>query len=161
MSPDLDPSAQKVQDALRAAGFEAEVVELPASTRTALEAAQAIGVTLGQIVKTLVFRGAVSGKGILVEASGANRVNEARLAEQVGEAVVKADADFVRQATGYAIGGIPPLGHATELATFVDEDLLQYSEIWAAAGTPHAVFRLAPGDLLRMTGGKVMRITGW
>ncbi|MEA5078636.1 MAG: YbaK/EbsC family protein [Anaerolineaceae bacterium] len=156
---DISNSAKKVQDALKSAGIEAKVVELPDSTRTAVEAAQAIGTTVAQIVKSLVFRGQTSGKAILIEASGINRVNEKAVAAILGEPIGKADADFVREQTGYAIGGIPPLGHAHEMgAVLIDEDLLQYEELWAAAGTPHAVFRLTPDELIKIAGGKVVSI---
>jgi prolyl-tRNA editing enzyme YbaK/EbsC (Cys-tRNA(Pro) deacylase) len=152
-------SAQRVQQALNALGLDLRVVELPASTRSAIEAAQAIGCQVGQIAKSLVFRGQSSDRPILIVASGANRVNERRVAEAVGEPLGKADADYVRQRTGYAIGGVPPIGHTEPLLTLVDEDLLVYDEIWAAAGTPHAVFRLTPADLLRMTKGQALAIT--
>lgn len=156
---EISSSAKKVQDALKSAGIEAKVVELPDSTRTAVEAAQAIGTTVAQIVKSLVFRGQTSGKAILIEASGINRVNEKAVAAILGEPIGKADADFVREQTGYAIGGIPPLGHAHEMgAVLIDEDLLQYDELWAAAGTPHAVFRLTPDELVKIAGGKVVSI---
>jgi prolyl-tRNA editing enzyme YbaK/EbsC (Cys-tRNA(Pro) deacylase) len=156
---EISNSARRVQDALAALGIEATVVELPDSTRTAVEAAQAIGTTVAQIVKTLVFRGQVSGKAVLIEASGINRVNEKAVAELIGEPILKADADFVREQTGYAIGGIPPLGHAHPMgAVLVDEDLMQYSELWAAAGTPHAIFRLTPNQLVKMAAGKVVSI---
>ena len=156
---EISNSAKKVQDALKAAGIEAKVVELPDSTRTAVEAAQAIGTTVAQIVKSLVFRGQTSGKAILIEASGINRVNEKAVAAVLGEPIGKADADFVREQTGYAIGGIPPLGHDHEMgAVLIDEDLLQYEELWAAAGTPHAVFRLTPDELIKIAGGKVVSI---
>jgi Cys-tRNA(Pro) deacylase len=158
MSKELSASAQKVQDILEARGFSCQVVELPYSTRTAKEAAQAIGCQVGQIVKSLVFRGRQSHKPILVVASGTNRVNEQRLAELFGEPIEKADANFVRQHTGFAVGGVPPLGHTEPIETFVDEDLQRYEEIWAAAGTPFAVFRLTPTDLQRMTGGRVTSI---
>jgi len=155
----LAESARKVQKELQARGIEAKVLELPDSTRTAVEAAQAIGCTVAQIVKSLVFRGAASGKAILIEASGVNRVNEKAVAEILGEAIVKADADFVREKTGFAIGGIPPLGHATEMgAVLIDEDLLQYGTLWAAAGTPHAVFSLTPAELVKISNGKVVSI---
>ena len=155
----LAESAQKVQKELLARGIEAKVVELPDSTRTAIEAAQAIGCTVAQIVKSLVFRGAASGKAILIEASGVNRVNEKAVAEILGEAIVKADADFVREKTGFAIGGIPPVGHAAEMGTvLIDEDLLQYDTLWAAAGTPHAVFPLTPAELVKISNGKVVSI---
>jgi prolyl-tRNA editing enzyme YbaK/EbsC (Cys-tRNA(Pro) deacylase) len=156
---ELSESAQKVQKALAEWGIEARVVELPDSTRTAIEAAQAIGCTVSQIVKSLVFRGAESGAAILIEASGTNRVNEKAIAALIGEKIVKADADFVREQTGYAIGGIPPLGHAHPMkAVLIDEDLLQYAELWAAAGTPHAVFRLTPAELVKIAGGTVAAI---
>lgn len=159
MDKALSASAQKVQDTLRALGVTGRVVELPGSTRTALEAAQAIGCGVEQIAKSLVFRGKKSGKAVLVIASGANRVNEKRLRDLVTEPVQKGDADFVREQTGFAIGGIPPVGHAANLEVFIDQDLLQYEEIWAAAGTPHAVFRLTPSELTTMTGGRVVMIT--
>ncbi|MGB9699813.1 MAG: YbaK/EbsC family protein [Thermodesulfobacteriota bacterium] len=155
---ELSEQAQKVQEFLTSLGLSVEVKELPQSTRTAQEAAQAIGCTVGQIAKSLVFRGLQSGQAILVVASGANRVNEARLADLVGEPIAKADAAFVRRHTGFAIGGVPPVGHACALETYIDQDLLQYKEIWAAAGTPHAVFRLTPEDLQRIVPGKIVSI---
>lgn len=159
MSNQLSPSALKVQQALQEMGFELQVVELPDSTRTAAEAAQAVGCQVGQIVKSLVFKAKRSGRPVLVVASGVNRVNEKSIEALIGEPLGRADADFVRQQTGFAIGGVPPLGHSQPLETFVDEDLLQHAEIWAAAGTPNAVFRLTPADLVRMTGGRVVKIT--
>jgi prolyl-tRNA editing enzyme YbaK/EbsC (Cys-tRNA(Pro) deacylase) len=158
MAKELSSSARKVQDALEARGFACQVVELPASTRTAKEAAQAIGCRVEQIVKSLIFKGQQSGKPILVVASGTNRVNEKRLGELAGEPIEKASADFVRQHTGFAVGGVPPTGHLEPIETFIDEDLLQHEEIWAAAGTPFAVFRLTPADLQAMTGGEVVSI---
>jgi prolyl-tRNA editing enzyme YbaK/EbsC (Cys-tRNA(Pro) deacylase) len=155
----LSTSAQKVQDVLAELGMTLQVVELPSSTRTAVEAAQAVGCQVGQIVKSLVFRGAHSYRPVLIVASGANRVNEARLGAALGEPIAKADADYVRLRTGFAIGGVPPLAHAEPLSIFIDQDLLQYSEIWAAAGTPHAVFCLTPAQLVTMTGGTVTQIT--
>jgi len=133
-------------------------VELAQTTRTAAEAAAAIGCQVGQIAKSLVFRGKQSQRPILVIASGPNRVSEANLGELVGEAVERPDADYVRQRTGFAIGGVPPVGHLETLLTFVDEDLLRYEDIWAAAGNPHAVFKLSPSDLVRMTGGQVVAV---
>jgi prolyl-tRNA editing enzyme YbaK/EbsC (Cys-tRNA(Pro) deacylase) len=158
VSEKLQSSAQKVQEALTALGLPCQVVELPASTRTAQEAAQAIGCTVAQIVKSLIFRGTRTGKPILVLASGVNRVNEKRLGEAAGESIGKADADFVRQHTGFAIGGVPPVGHPTPIETYIDADLLQYPEIWAAAGTPRAVFRLIPRDLQKMNPGSIVSI---
>ena len=155
----LSDTAQKVQNELTALGIAGKVIELPDSTRTAVEAGQAIGCTVAQIVKSLVFKGASSGKPVLIEASGVNRVNERAVSALIGEEIVKADADFVREKTGYAIGGIPPVGHASEMGVvLIDEDLLQYEELWAAAGTPHAVFPLTPHELIRISGGRVVTI---
>ena len=154
----LSASALKVQQALSDLGMHLQVVELPSSTRTAVEAAQAVGCQVGQIVKSLVFRATRSDRPVLVVASGANRVNEPRLGDLLGEPIAKADADYVRLRTGFAIGGVPPLAHAEPLTIFIDQDLLQYAEIWAAAGTPHAVFCLTPAQLISMTGGKVIQI---
>lgn len=154
----LSPSARKVQDTLRALGFDLTVIEHAESTRTAQEAAERVGVTLGQIVKSLIFKGKASGKPILVLTSGANRVDEKRVKAYAGEKIERADANFVREVTGYAIGGVPPIAHAQPMETYLDEDLLQYDLIWAAAGTPNAVFELTPGDLQKMTGGKVASI---
>ncbi len=154
----LSASAQKVQQILKKMGFDCKVHELPASTRTAGEAADAVGCRLGQIVKSLVFKGGHSGKPVLVIASGANRVDEGKLSAQIGEPITKADPNFVRQRTGFAIGGVPPVGHREALATFIDQDLLQYDQVWAAAGTPHAVFPLNPADLQKMTGGALTAI---
>jgi prolyl-tRNA editing enzyme YbaK/EbsC (Cys-tRNA(Pro) deacylase) len=151
-------SASRVQAALVAKGVTATVVELPASTRTAVEAAAAVGCDVAQIAKSLIFRGVTSGEPLLVIASGANRVNEARVGEAAGEAIGKADAEFVRARVGFAIGGIPPLGHDTPLRTFIDEDLLRFERIWAAAGTPNALFELSGADLPRLTGGRVLRV---
>lgn len=135
-----------------------QVVELPGSTRTAVEAAQAVGCQVGQIVKSLIFKGAETNRPILVIASGPNRVDEARLAELANEPVKKADADFVRASTGFAIGGVPPVGLSNPVLTFIDEDLLQFTAVWAAAGTPHAIFQLDPAVLQRITGGTVTSI---
>jgi prolyl-tRNA editing enzyme YbaK/EbsC (Cys-tRNA(Pro) deacylase) len=158
MDESLSASARKVQQALQALGLDLQVVELPGSTRTALEAAQAVGCQVGQIVKSLVFKAKRSQRPVLVIASGPNRVDERRVEALIGEPLGKADADFVRQQTGFVIGGVPPVGHTQRLETFIDEDLLQYEEIWAAAGTPHAVFRLTPADLVQMTRGHVVAI---
>ena len=155
---ELSQSAQKVQTALQAMGLPSQVVELPGSTRTAVEAAQAVGCQVGQIVKSLIFRGVETDRPILVIASGPNRVDETRLAELANEPVKKADADFVRASTGFAIGGVPPVGLSGPIMTFIDEDLLQYEAVWAAAGTPHAVFQLNPAVLGRITGGTLASI---
>lgn len=158
MSAPLKPSAQKVQDALAARGFANRVVELPESTRTAAEAAAAVNCTVGQIAKSLVFVTKESGRPLLVIASGANRVNEKTLQALAGEKVTRPDADAVRAITGFVIGGVPPLGHAQPLTTYIDRDLLQYAAIWAAAGHPNAVFALTPAELVAMTQGEVIGI---
>ena len=154
----LSPSAQKVQEALHALGFDLTVIENTTSARTAQEAADRVGVTLGQIVKSLIFKGKASGKPILVLTSGSNRVDEKRIKAYAGEKIGRADADFVREVTGYAIGGVPPIAHTQQMETYLDEDLLQYDVIWAAAGTPNAIFELTPDDLQKMTNGRVERI---
>ena len=154
----LNPTAQKVQDQLTLLGFNCQVIEFQESTRTAQEAAQRAGCTLGQIIKSLIFKGQRTDKPILVLTSGANRVNELRISEYADEPIGRADADFVRTATGFAIGGVPPIGHAQKMETYLDEDLLQYPAIWAAAGTPNAIFELTPDDLQKMTGGKVVKV---
>ena len=159
MRMSLSSSAQKVQKALNAIGLQLEVVELPASTRTSQEAAEAVGCQVGQIAKSIVFQTLISHRPILVIASGPNRINEKVIAELTGEDIGKADADFVRQRTGFIIGGVPPIGHEQHLVTYIDRDLLPYPEIWAAAGTPHAVFHLKPEDLVKMTSGLVIQVT--
>lgn len=154
----LSPTAQKVQDLLTSQGFDLHVIEFTESTRTSQEAADRAGCSLGQITKSLVFKGKQTRKAILVLTSGANRVDEARLGEYAGEPVARADADFVRAVTGYAIGGVPPLGHAQPMETYLDEDLLQYDTIWAAAGTPNAIFELTPADLQKITGARALQV---
>ena len=155
---ELSPSAQRVQDAIRAAGVECTVLELAESTRTAEEAAAAVGCQVGQIVKSLVFRGKTSGKGIFVAVSGANRVNEKLFREIVGEKIERATPEFVREQTGFAIGGVAPVGHLQVMDSYIDQDLLGYGEIWAAAGTPNALFRLSPDDLIRLNGGTIVSV---
>jgi prolyl-tRNA editing enzyme YbaK/EbsC (Cys-tRNA(Pro) deacylase) len=147
-----------VQDALKALGFINEVMELQSTTRTSAEAAQAVGCRVEQIAKSIVFRGKQTDRPVLVIASGPNRVNEKKIEELISEPLGKADANFVREKTGFVIGGVPPVGHLEKIEIFIDEDLLQYEEIWAAAGSPNAVFRLTPSDLVKMTGGRVVSI---
>jgi len=154
----LSLSAQKVQDLLTSQGFDCKVIESTESTRTAQEAADRAGCLLGQIIKSLIFKGKTGHKPILVLTSGANRVDEKRISEYANESIVRADADFVRAVTGFAIGGVPPLGHVQKMETYLDEDLLQYKTIWGAAGTPNAIFELTPDDLIKMTNGKVVRV---
>lgn len=150
------PNAHRVAAAARRLGLEVEVVEFPDGTRTAEDAAAAIGVEVGQIVKSLVF--AVDDEVVLAMVSGSNRLDESRLAVLAagpGSVVDRVDAGAVRAATGYPIGGVPPLGHATDLRTFCDEDLLRYDVVWAAAGTPHHAFSVTPSSLVDATGAVV------
>ena len=154
----LSNSAQRVQDALAERDVDLQVMELPDTTRTAQEAAVAIGCTVGQIAKSLIFKGKESGRAVLVIASGDNRVDTEKVAEALGEPLGKADAAFVREQTGFAIGGVPPVGHIRPLPTFIDEDLRRFEEIWAAAGTPFAVFRLTPDELEQIAPGRVLAI---
>ncbi|MBV7272952.1 YbaK/EbsC family protein [Clostridium thailandense] len=158
MSSNLKKSAEKVQIALNKFGLELDVMELSDSTRTAQEAANTIGCTVSQIAKSLIFKGKTSKRPILIIASGTNRVNEKSIKEHIGEKLEKANADFVLEHTGFAIGGIPPIGHKNPIATLIDNDLMQYEEIWAAAGTPNAVFKLTPKVLVEITNGEVISI---
>lgn len=152
----MQASAAKVQAALHDLGLACQVRELPGSTRTAVEAAETIGCEVAQIVKSLVFQGKQSGDGYFVAVSGTNRVHEKRLGRLIGEPIRKADAEFTRQVTGYAIGGIPPVGHVQRLKAFVDEDLFQYEVLWAAAGTPFSVFSTTPDQLKAMCDGELV-----
>lgn len=156
MTNPMSPNACRVQEVLDGLGLKQRVREMGQTTRSAEDAARAVGCAVGQIAKSLVFKGSASQQAILVITSGANRVNEAGLARLIGEPVLKANADFVRAQSGFAIGGVPPVGHPHPLAVFIDEDLLQYPCIWAAAGSPQAVFHLTPQELQRITGGRVI-----
>jgi len=159
MNEAAESGPERVQRLLREAGLAAEVVRLASSARTAAEAAAAIGCTVEQIAKSIVFRGAHSGAHILVIASGGNRVDESRVAAAIGEPLAKADAAFVRERTGYAIGGVAPIGHAlAPRHVLIDADLAKLDPIWAAAGHPHTVFPLTYADLLRLTSGTVTQI---
>ncbi len=151
-------SIDRVRAALRAAELDCEVREMPSSTRTAEDAAQSIGCEVAQIVKSLIFRGETSGKPVLVLASGANRVDTAIISSLAGEQIGRADADFVRVQTGFAIGGVAPVGHLAQPVTLIDGDLLTYQTVWAAAGKPNAVFAINPSLLAGLTGGTVARI---
>lgn len=150
----MKASVARVVDALKAAGLQVEVREFAESTRTADDAAAAIGSTVGQIVKSLVFL--AGNEPILALVSGDNRADTAKLARLVGAEIRRADADSVRRATGFAIGGVPPLGHSTPLRAFLDRDLLRYATVWAAAGTPNAVFAIAPSDLVRVANAEAV-----
>jgi len=156
--PTLSPSAQKIQDLLHSLGYQFTVIEHAESTRTAQEAADRAGCELGQIVKSLIFKGRHTEKPILVLASGPNRVNEKLISEYAGEAISRPDADFVRAVTGFVIGGVPPFGHIQKMETYIDEDFLQYPTIWAAAGTPNAIFELSTDVLQKITDGKIVRV---
>jgi prolyl-tRNA editing enzyme YbaK/EbsC (Cys-tRNA(Pro) deacylase) len=158
MTESLSKSAQSVQESLLKHGLQCKVIELAASTRTAQEAATALNCTVAQIVKSLIFRTLPDNQPILVLASGVNRVNEKAVAAIIGKEIAKADADFTRSVTGFAIGGIPPAGHTQKITTYIDQDLLKLDELWAAAGTPHAVFKLHARDLPRITQGTIISI---
>lgn len=154
MNDSLSTSAGRVQRYLQSHGYDITVKELPGSTRTAAEAAATIGCNVGQIAKSLVFMEKKSGEAILVVASGSNLVDLAKIDAQTGLALKRAEGKFIKEKVGFAIGGIPPAGHAIPLRTLLDVDLLQYPIIWAAAGTPHAVFPLVPSALEQLTGGQ-------
>jgi prolyl-tRNA editing enzyme YbaK/EbsC (Cys-tRNA(Pro) deacylase) len=144
---ELSAPILRVADAAQAFGLDIALRVMPASTRTAEEAAAACGCSVGEIVKSLVFRGAQSGRAILLLVSGANRVDESKVAETIGEPIERPDAAFVRAATGFAIGGIPPFGHTTPLACWIDRDLMRFERVFAAAGTPNAIFAVSPTAL--------------
>lgn len=158
MSSKKSASQEKVEQALAAIGIETEVTVLPDSTRTAKEAAHAVGCRVAQIAKSIIFMARDSKLPVLVIASGINRIDELKIARILDEEIVQAKPDFVREKTGYAIGGVPPLAHNTPLTTIIDRDLFQYDRIWAAAGTPRAVFRLTPKELVQATEGKVAEV---
>jgi prolyl-tRNA editing enzyme YbaK/EbsC (Cys-tRNA(Pro) deacylase) len=152
----MHPNAERVQAELRALGAGGEVVELAASTRTSQEAAAAIGTTVAQIAKSLVF---IAGEApVLVIASGVNRVSLTKLEAILDGHATRPDAETVKRLTGFPIGGVAPVGHATRPRVLIDRDLLQYEEIWAAAGTPNAVFRTAPEELARITKGELVDV---
>jgi prolyl-tRNA editing enzyme YbaK/EbsC (Cys-tRNA(Pro) deacylase) len=156
---DLSSSARRVQAALDAQGVYLKVQELPRSTRTAVDAAEAVGCGVGQIAKSLILLAQESGRPILAIVSGSNRLDEQKLGERIGEMVRMASADEVREKTGFAIGGVPPVGHLEALRTFIDQDLMRYEVIWAAAGTPRAVFQLRPDELVRITAGEIIPVS--
>jgi prolyl-tRNA editing enzyme YbaK/EbsC (Cys-tRNA(Pro) deacylase) len=151
-------SAERVRRALAGLGLMPDIKEFSETTRTSAEAAAAIGCTVAQIAKSVVFRAVGMNRAVLVIASGANRVDEKLVAAALGDRIAKADAAFVRDKTGFAIGGVAPVGHTEKPVTLIDEDLLGHAEIWAAAGTPNSVFRLTPQELVAMTDGRVTAI---
>jgi prolyl-tRNA editing enzyme YbaK/EbsC (Cys-tRNA(Pro) deacylase) len=156
--PALPASARRVQAALDALGLARRVIELPVAARTSQQAADALGVAVGCIAKSLVFRGADSSRPVLVIAAGDRRVNEARLAEVLGEALARATPEFVREHTGFAIGGVAPVGHPAPLTTIVDASLRRCDLVWAAGGTPHCVFPIAPEELVAAGNGREMDV---
>ncbi|MFC2049385.1 YbaK/EbsC family protein [Chlamydiota bacterium] len=154
----LRDSAKRVQEILHQYNIDAKVVEFTELTRTSQEAANTIGCEVGQIAKTLIFKGKNSGQPVCIIASGVNRVDEKKVSGHIGEPIERADPDFVLKWTGFAIGGVAPIGFKLESAVLIDEDLMGYPEIWAAAGTPYAVFQLSPINLLKITHGQVANI---
>lgn len=155
---DLPDAVRRVEIAALSKALPFRVVKTQVIARTAAEAAQAVSAEVGQIVKSLVFRGMTSGRAYLLLVSGANRVDEAAVTEAVGEALERPDADFVREHTGFAIGGVAPLGASSPLPVFMDEDLLRFEAVWAAAGTPFHVFETTPNDLRAATDAAVIRV---
>jgi prolyl-tRNA editing enzyme YbaK/EbsC (Cys-tRNA(Pro) deacylase) len=149
----LPASARRVQQALDAAGTGARVVELPVAARTSQQAAEALGIEVGQIAKSLIFRAVPSGRAVLVIAAGDRRVDESRISALLGEAIERATPEFVREHSSFAIGGVAPLAHAKPMTTFIDASLRRFDVVWAAGGTPHCVFPIAPADLVRVSGG--------
>lgn len=158
MAEILGKSALKIQEELNKYNLSLKVVTMQDSTRTCVEAANTIGCEVGQIVKSLVFRGKTSGTPVLIVASGDNHINEKKMKEYLGEAVTRPDANYVQETTGFAIGGIPPVGHTTKMPCFIDADLFRFKEVWAAAGTPFDVFCLTPVQLATITQGKIINV---
>lgn len=159
MTSKLSASAARVKEFLDKKGFSFNVVELPSSTRTAKEAADSIGCSVAQIAKSLIFEDADTHEAVLIVASGINRVDIKKFELAAGLKIKKADADFVKKQTGFSIGGIPPAGHIKPLKTYLDKDLKKYDSIWAAAGTPFAVFEFNPEELEELTGGEWIELT--
>jgi prolyl-tRNA editing enzyme YbaK/EbsC (Cys-tRNA(Pro) deacylase) len=152
VKPAAHPTALRIQQLLAEAGVPSGVVEFEQTTRTSAEAAAAIGCSVAEIAKSVVFRAKTSGQAVVVVASGDNRVSEKKVGALVGEPLGRADADFVRQATGFVIGGVAPLGHSQPVKLFLDADLQRFEKVWAAAGTPFSVFPLTPAQLAQITG---------
>jgi prolyl-tRNA editing enzyme YbaK/EbsC (Cys-tRNA(Pro) deacylase) len=156
--PELSPTSKRFQDYLISHGFSNKLVEFPEGTKTSADAARAIGCKIEQIAKSIVFVGKNTRQPILVIASGPNRINEKKIESLISEPIEKADANFVREQTGFSIGGVPPIGHAKKLNIFIDEDLMKFEEIWSAGGTPNTVFKLTSEELLEMTRGQVINV---
>lgn len=158
MDQKLKDSSARVQSILNQHGLDLKVVEFKELTRTSQEAASAIGCEVGQIAKTLIFRGKSTHRPICFIASGKNRVDEKKVVQYIGEKIEKPDAEYVLQHTSFVIGGVPPIGYDFDIKPLIDEDLMNYAEIWAAAGTPHSVFRLSPHDLVKITQGQIVNV---
>lgn len=154
MKPAQHPTTVRTSRLLREAGIDAAVVEFDQPTRTSADAAAAIGCSVAEIAKSIVFRGRTSGQAVIVVASGDNRVSEAKVAAKLGEPLARAGADFVRATTGYAIGGVAPLGHSQPVKLLLDEDLRRFHTVWVAGGTPFSVFPLMPEQLAKLTGAE-------
>ena len=154
----MKPAAEKVQQIINELGLDSQIVEFSESTRTSAEAAAVIGTTVAQICKSILFAAGEGAEAIpvMVIASGANRIDTNKVQSHIGQQLHKANAAFVREKTGYAIGGVPPFGHISPITIFIDEDLVQYELVFAAGGTPNAIFPLKPADLVRVTGGQVI-----
>lgn len=159
MSNILSQNSQKIQKLLNQLGLDNKVLELPDSTRTSSDAAKAVKCSIDQIAKSMIFKTKSTNRPILIIASGGNRVNEKALRKFVPEKVSMASPDFVKETTGFIVGGVPPAGHTTQIETFIDKDLMKFKEIWAAAGTPYSIFKLTPQQLVDITNGKVIDIT--
>ncbi len=156
----LPASARRVAEAARSLGLDIRIRIMTETTRTAAEAAAACGTTAAQIVKSLIFEGKESGRSFLLLVSGMNRVDEKAVGARLGEKLERPDARRVREITGYAIGGIPPIGHASGLAAYIDPDLLEFETVWAAAGTPNSIFEIAPGKLAAAAGAQTLPMGG-
>lgn len=154
----LKDSSQRIQQVLQQYGLDIQVIEFTNTTRSAQEAANTIGCQVGQIAKTLIFKSTHDEKPVCVIASGKNRVDEKKIEQLIGNAIEKADANFVLKHTGFAIGGVPPVGYILDIEPLIDHDLMSYTEIWAAAGTPFSVFNIIPENLVRITGGQIVDI---
>jgi len=160
MQDNMAKSAHSVQKTLNNSGLECTVLELATSTRTATDAASSIGCNLSQIVKSLIFKTKDTCRPVLVLAAGSNKVNEKQITSYVGETIVKADADFTKEVTGFAIGGVPPIGHRNKIdLIFIDQELMSFDNVWAAAGTPNAVFCINSKDLLSLTNGRIIELS--
>lgn len=154
----LSKNAKKIQEFLALSNLPLKVIELPNSTHTAQDAANVIGCEIAHIVKSLIFYNKRTGEPLLILVSGKNRVNEVKISSIVGDPIAKANAEYAREVTGFVIGGIPPLAHKQKIKTFIDQDLLHYNEIWAAAGTPNAVFCLPASKLIELTDGQIITL---